>query len=99
MILDAISKALGGTALVSRGSRTLSGVALTDCIARALLCTISNHISHGGNSSMFDSNWVPAIPLCDYVRTLQQNLGCSDAVFVCAMAILDRVLGNNATAA
>jgi len=96
-ILEACSRV--GSRPLAHGSKTLSGISLTDCIARALLCTISSHAANGGGNSFFDSRSVPAIPLTDYLRWLHQNLGCSDAVFVCASAILDRALGRSASAA
>jgi len=95
-ILAAISKASGSVAVAS-GGKDLSGAALVDCAARALLCTISSHASRQRGSTLFDSHCVPAISLSDYLQILHRNLGCSDAVLVCATALLDRVLVDSAT--
>mmetsp|Transcript_3639 Transcript_3639/g.11054 ORF Transcript_3639/g.11054 Transcript_3639/m.11054 type:complete len:327 (-) Transcript_3639:123-1103(-) len=73
----------------------VEGTELIDCIARALLCTLSeNHAkrSSEGDASIFNSTEIPLFPLAPYLQRLYRVFRASDSAFVCAAVILDRLL-------
>lgn len=65
-----------------------------ECIAHALGTT--QDAVDNQKPSAFDSAEVPDITLSTYLRRLYKRFGCSDSVFVCALALLDRLLDGSA---
>jgi len=77
----------------SPSSRSPSADDLAECVARAVLCgLVVREGAEERRCSVFDSEAVPAIPLGTYLRRLQRDAQCSDAVLVCALVLLDRLL-------
>lgn len=103
--LEAVSSFLGSAPSsdeAPNGSTT--DVDLVDCAAKALLCNLNrDSVSRQSSSEglgedsfdqRFDSAAVPQIPLRTYLQRLYRAFRCSDASFVCALVLLDRVLDN-----
>jgi len=70
-----------------------SGMDLVDCVAQALLCTMSADTGRRAGSRAFDSTSIPTLPLSIYLQRLYREFECSDSTLVCALVLLDRLLG------
>lgn len=100
--LEAVSSFLGGAPPCGAGDDIAKGAVvdadLVDCAAKALLCNLSRdsglRATEAPMDERFDSDSVPGIPLRTYLQRLYKSFRCTDASFVCALVLMDRVLAN-----